>query len=196
MIRLLIVDDHAETRQNMIKELTPGGLIQVIAEAETSDQGWQTASKLLPDMILLDTHMPGLLSTIDLLKRLTSLRRAKVVILGGDGKAADVQDLLEAGAAGYVLKTDPPALIRMTILMISKGSKGVISPSLPRHITRLSGMERSLLRQLTQRGGISKAAARLQMEEAEFDKLTEQLAAKLELAEPAELVKWAKKHGF
>lgn len=107
-----------------------------------------------------------------------------------------MQDLLDAGAVGYVLKTDAPALIRMALLMVMRGSKGVVSPSLPRHITRLSPDERGVLRSITMRGKLNKAAERLGISEAELLEIVEGLMAKLELEKPEQLVKWAKKQGF
>lgn len=196
MIRLMVVDDHAPTRQMICEQLTQGGMIQVVAEAETSHDAWATASKVLPDIILLDLHLPGLYSTVDLLKRFSQLKRTKVVILSGIAKASEVQDLIEAGANGYVLKEDAPALIKMALLMVSKGSRSVISPNLPRHLTRLSAQERTILRYLTMRGKLSTAAERMGISQAELDDLIDHLVQKLELETPEALLRWAKKHGF
>src|SRR5579885_3735099 len=96
MIRLMVVDDHVPTREETVRELSAGGVIQVIAEAETSDEAWKTGQKLLPDVILLDLHLPGLLSTMDLLKRFATLPRGKVVIHASEARAPEVQDLLGA----------------------------------------------------------------------------------------------------
>lgn len=191
-----MVDDHAPTREQAVAQLSSGGLISIVGEAETSDQALKLARELLPDIVLLDLHLPGLVQTPDLIKKMTALRNVKVVIFASQGKAADVQDLLDYGAAAYVLKTDPPALLRMTILMVQRGSRGILSPSLPRHLTRLSEQERTVLRYITMRGKIAKAAERMGLEETEFNGIIEQLSTKLELDSPDKLVKWAKKHGF
>ena len=53
MIRLLLVDDHHESRQQIIPELKAGNLINVIGEAQTSDEALQMSEKLLPDIVLL-----------------------------------------------------------------------------------------------------------------------------------------------
>lgn len=196
MIRLMVVDDHAPTRKAVIDELVQGGMIQVVAEAETSHDAWTTASKILPDIVLLDLHLPGLYSTVDLLKKFGQLKRTRVVILSGIAKASEVQDLIDGGANGYVLKTDPPALIKMALLMVSKGSRSVISPSLPRHLTRLTAQERAILRHLTVRGKVASAAERMGLSQDELDQLLEHLVAKLELETPEALLKWARKHGF
>lgn len=192
----MVVDDHVETRQQTIANLTQGDLLKVVAEADTSHDAWKIASQILPDIVLLDLHLPGLYSTVDLLKRFGQLKRTKVVIFAGQGKASEVQDLLEAGASGYVLKTDAAALIKMALLMVSKGSRTVISPSLPRHLTRLTAQERTILRYIAMKGKLSKAAERMGIGEAELTELVEHLTEKLELESPDKLLRWARKHGF
>lgn len=196
MIRLMVVDDHAETRQEIVTQLTQGGLLKVVAEAATSHDAWQVASQILPDIVLLDLHLPGLYSTLDLLKRFGQLKRSKVVIFASQGKASEVQDLLDAGASGYVLKDDPPALLKMALLMVSKGSKWVISPSLPRHLTRLTAQERTILRYLTMRGKLTTAAERMGITQEELNNTVNHLVEKLELDDSDKLLRWAKKHGF
>jgi DNA-binding NarL/FixJ family response regulator len=196
MIRLLVVDDHQQTRSTIISQLTGDGLVSVVGEAETSDQALQLSEKLHPDVVLLDLHLPGLIPTVDLVKRLTALRNVKVLAFASETKAADVQEFLGAGACGYILKADPPALLRMSLLMVSRGSKNILSPSLPRNVTRLSSHERTLLREITKRGGISKAAARLGLSEQELSETLKELSEKLELHDLDSLVRWAKKNGF
>jgi two-component system nitrate/nitrite response regulator NarL len=195
-IRLVVVDDHAPTREQVIKDLSSGGVIKIVGEAQTSDEGLKVARELLPDIVLLDLHLPGLVGTMDMIKRLTSLRNVRVVMFASQGKPADVQDFLDAGAVGYVLKSDASALIRMALLMVSRGSKGVVSPALPRHVTRLSPEERLVLRQIVQRGKFSKAAQRMGISEGLLMLQVEALSIKLDLESPEHLVKWAKKQGF
>lgn len=196
MIRLLIADDHAPTRAQAIEDLQVDGVIKVIAETETTDDTLKVASQLFPDIVLLDIHMPGLMSTPELLKRLQQIRRVKVIMYAGEAKASEVQDLLDAGACAYILKTDPAALVRMSMLMVSRGSRGVVSPSLPRHLTRLSPQERAVLRHITKRGRLPQIAERMGVSEDELREILEHLSQKLELTSTAQLVKWAKKHGF
>jgi DNA-binding NarL/FixJ family response regulator len=196
MIRLLVVDDHQQTRSTIISYLAEEGLINVIGEAETSDQALKMSEQLHPDIVLLDLHLPGLIPSIDLVKRLTALRNVKVIAFASESKAADVQEVLAAGASGYVLKNDPPALLRMSLLMVSRGSKNILSPSLPRNVTRLTSPERTLLKEITKRGGISKAAGRLNLPEDELNGTLTELSAKLELGDLESLLRWAKKNGF
>lgn len=196
MIRLMVVDDHEPTRQEAVKELALDGVVEVVAQAETSDEAYKTAQLQLPDVVLLDLHLPGLVQIPDLIKRLVGLKNCKVIMFASEGKAAEVQDLLDCGAVGYVLKTDQAALIRMAIIMATRGSKAVISPSLPRHITHLSNQERAILRHLTLHSGLKKAAQRMGITQEALDDALNHLCEKLELEDAEQLVKWAKKHGF
>ena len=196
MTRLLVVDDHIQTREEIVRELSTGGVIKIVGQAGTSDEALKMARELLPDIVLLDLHLPGLISTVDLIKRMTALRNVKVVMFASQGKASDVQDLLDTGAVGYILKSDSPALIRMALLMVMKGSKGIVSPALPRHITRLTPEERSVLRHITMRGKLAKAAQRMGMEEDRLNSIVAALCDKVELDSSEKLIKWAKKHGF
>ncbi|MFN8657799.1 MAG: response regulator [Candidatus Obscuribacterales bacterium] len=195
-IRLMVVDDHPPTREAAVTALQADGIIEVIGEAETSDEAWKMASALLPDVVLLDLHLPGLMQTEVLIKKLASLRNAHVVVYASQSKAAEVQDLLDVGACAYILKADPPALARMAILMVTRGSTGVLSPSLPRNITKLDQAERNILKHVTKRGGVPKAAERMGLTEFDLNQILEALAEKLELPNGDYLVRWAKKHGF
>jgi DNA-binding NarL/FixJ family response regulator len=196
MIRLLVVDDHSQTRIEIIRQLTEEGLIKVVAEADTSDSALKLCEKLLPDVVLLDLYLPGLIATRALTKRLTSLRNVKVIAFASDAKAANVHDFIEAGASAYVLKSDPPALVKMAILMVFKGSRQIFSPALPKELTRITQADTVLLRELAKRGGVSKAAARLDINQEKLTVALEDLKNRLELADLQGLTKWARKNGF
>jgi DNA-binding NarL/FixJ family response regulator len=196
MIRILVVDDHTPTREAAMQELETGGIIQVVGQAETSDEAYKTAAQLLPNMVLLDLHLPGLMTTQTLITKLVALKNVHVIVYASQSKAAEVQDLFDLGASAYVTKTDPWPLIKMSILMVSRGSQGIISPALPKNLTRMTPQERSILRQVTKRGGLPKAAERMGITEYDLTQLLGHLVDKLELDDVDKLVKWAKKHGF
>lgn len=196
MIRILVVDDHTPTREAAVRELQTDGIIQVVGEAETSDEAYKTAQQLLPNMVLLDLHLPGLMPTTNLITKLVGLKNVHIIVYATQAKASEVQDLFDLGASAYVLKTDPWPLIKMSILMVSRGSSGIISPALPKNLTRMTPQERGILRQVTKRGGLAKAADRMGITEYDLHKLLEHIVEKLELDDVDKLVKWAKKHGF
>jgi DNA-binding NarL/FixJ family response regulator len=196
MIRMLIVDDNPECLQAAVKKLSAGDLIEVVGTAMTSDEAFQEAKKLLPDIVLLDLYLPGLLSLPALVKKLIDLPNVKIIAYAGEGKAAEVQELFEFGVSAYMLKSDPAELLRMSVLMVQRDSKGVVSSGLPRHITRISEFERAVLLHVTKRGGIPKAADRTGITEHELVETLEHLAEKLELDGYQDVIKWARKNGY
>jgi DNA-binding NarL/FixJ family response regulator len=196
MIRLVIVEDHAPARQKVLQELSGTDFIEVVAEAETSDEALRLAQKLLPDVVLLDLHLPGLLAQPVLLKKLSALKNVRVVIFADAGRAAQVQELLDAGARAYVLKQDPGELLRMSILMVYRGSRRIVSPGLPKNLLRLTGQERQVLSEIGKRGGIVRAAQRMGLSEADLNQVISEIAAKLEIESNEKLARWAKKNGF
>jgi len=50
----------------------------VIGEAGTSDEAWKMSSQLLPDIVLLDLHLPGFIQSFDLVKKLASLKNVRI----------------------------------------------------------------------------------------------------------------------
>jgi two-component system nitrate/nitrite response regulator NarL len=196
MIRLLVVDDHIPSREDAVAKLNADGIIQVVGEAETSDEALKMATQLLPEIVLLDLHLPGLIQTNDLIKRLVNLKNVKVIVYASEAKAAEVQDLFDCGACAYVVKTDAWPLVKMTILMVTRGNRSIISPALPRNLLRIGAQERNILRQITKRGGLPKAAERMGISEYDLTRILELLAEKLEIEDPDKLLRWAKKHGF
>lgn len=195
-IRLLVVDDHQQTREAIVQELSSGGLIRVAGEAKTSDEALKIARELLPDLVLLDLHLPGLLGTTELIKKMTALRNVKVVLFASEAKLAEVQPYLAAGAHGYMLKTDNAVLLRMALLMVSRGSRNIISPALPRYIIGLSIQERALLAELARPGNVAKIAQRLGISPENLTAQANSLAAKFELKDIEQLRRWTKKNGF
>lgn len=196
MIRVLVVDDNQESRERVIPVLKTGDMITVIGEAQTSDEALQMADKLLPDVVLLDLHLPGLLTPPSLIQKLSALRNVKVIAFADNNKASEVQELLEAGASGYILKSDSSVLIRMSIIMVARGSKNVLSSTLPRKINHLTSQERVILKYVIHSNRIEKAASELGISEGQLNAALSHLADKLELNTVDELKKWAKKNGF
>jgi DNA-binding NarL/FixJ family response regulator len=106
MTRILIADDHDIVRRGIreLLETHPGW--QVCAEASNGRQAVELASKLHPDVVLLDIAMPELngLDATRHIKR--TVPRAEVLIFTMHETEQLVHDVLAAGALGYVLKSD------------------------------------------------------------------------------------------
>ena len=108
--RVLIVDDHPLTREALSSLLGVHGF-EVCGCASDGEQAIVEAARLRPDLVLLDLSMPGL----DGLSALPRLREAapeaEVVVLTASGTEENLLAAIRAGAAGYLLKTEPPERI-------------------------------------------------------------------------------------
>jgi DNA-binding NarL/FixJ family response regulator len=108
--RILLVDDHPLTRSALAGLLRQHGF-DVVAEAADGAEAIEFAGKLHPDLILLDLSMPGM----DGLTALPRLREAapacEVVVLTASGTEENLLGAIRGGAAGYLLKSEPPERI-------------------------------------------------------------------------------------
>jgi DNA-binding NarL/FixJ family response regulator len=108
--RILIVDDHPLTREALAALLDQHGFF-VIGREGDGESAVHAAARLQPDVVLLDLSMPGLNG----LDALPSIRAAapecEVVVLTASGTEDNLLAAIRGGAAGYLLKSEPPERI-------------------------------------------------------------------------------------
>src|SRR5437868_3609350 len=118
--RILIVNDHPLTREALASLLGAHGL-DVIGCASDGAEAIAEAGRLQPDLVLLDLSMPGL----DGLTALPRLREAapecEVVVLTASGTEDNLLAAIRGGAAGYLLKTEPPERIAAFLAGVANG---------------------------------------------------------------------------
>ena len=140
--RILIVDDHPLTREALSSLLASHGF-DVVGVASDGADAVVEAARLLPDLVLLDLSMPG----VDGLTALPQLREAapecEVVVLTASGTEANLLAAIRAGAAGYLLKTEPPERIASFLEGVANG-EAALSGSIARRLLEevRSGNER------------------------------------------------------
>lgn len=121
--QVLIVDDHPLMRRGIRQLLALNTDFNVVAEAGDGESAVELASRLEPDVILLDLNMKGM-SGLD---TLNALRReevtAQVIILTASDSTSDIYALINAGADGYLLKDSDPEVLLNDILAGAKGGK-------------------------------------------------------------------------
>ena len=105
-LRILVVDDHAVVRRGVraLLESQPGW--EVAAEAATGREAVDLAKRLQPDIVVLDLSLPelnGLDATRQILKESP---RTEVLVLTMHHSEELARTVLQAGARGYVLKSD------------------------------------------------------------------------------------------
>ena len=104
---ILLVDDHPLTRDGLAALLGGHGF-NVVGQASDGHEAIELAAELQPNVILLDLSMPGL-SGLEALPRLrVEAPECEVVVLTASGDEDNLLAAIRGGAAGYLLKTEPP----------------------------------------------------------------------------------------
>lgn len=127
MIKVLLIDDHEMVRLGVSSYLSIQEDIEVIGEAENGRQGYEKAMTLRPDVILMDLvmeEMDGIESTKAILK---DWPEAKIIIVTSFIDDEKVYPAIEAGAAGYLLKTSIAHEIADAIRATQRGER-VLEP--------------------------------------------------------------------
>lgn len=124
---VLLADDHTILRAGLRLLIDSQPDLSVVGEAGSGDEALQQARQHRPDVILLDLNMPGRdgLATIPALREL--LPESRILILTMHDDAHYLQDALQAGAAGYVLKKAADAELLLAIRAVLKGETYVHS---------------------------------------------------------------------
>jgi two-component system, NarL family, response regulator NreC len=121
-IRVLIADDHTVLRQALryMLEAHPG--LEVVGEASNGREAVDLAEKLRPDVVLMDTVMPGL-NGIEATRQIRRrLPKVKVLMLTGYQEDEQVAGALKAGASGYVIKKSEIDELLLGIQAVHRGN--------------------------------------------------------------------------
>ncbi|WP_322756462.1 response regulator transcription factor [Frankia sp. Cas3] len=121
MIRVLLVDDQAVVRAGLRTILECQDDLEVVGEAADGSQAFALTAALDPDVVIMDIRMP-VLDGIETTRRLVaSAVRARILMLTTYGLDEYVYEALRAGAAGFLLKTDPPARLVDAVRVVAAG---------------------------------------------------------------------------
>jgi DNA-binding NarL/FixJ family response regulator len=109
-VRILIADDHEMVRRGVrsVLEQQPGWA--VCAEATTGRETVTAAVELRPDVIVLDISMPEL-NGLEAARQIRHVWPANIIVLTMHDSDELVAEVLDAGARGYVLKSDAGRLL-------------------------------------------------------------------------------------
>jgi len=127
MIKVLLVDDHEMVRLGVSSYLSIQPDIEVVGEAENGLIGYEKAMESRPDVILMDLVMEVMDGIEATKKILADWPEAKVIIVTSFIDDEKVYPAIEAGAAGYLLKTSSAKDIANAIRSAYNGEK-VLEP--------------------------------------------------------------------
>jgi len=125
--RVLLVDDHAVLRAGLRRLLEDQPDLTVVGEAGMAVEAIDLASRLQPDLILLDLGMPGL-GGLEALPRLRQAApEARLLVLTMHDDEGYLRQALHSGAAGYVLKKAADHELLSAIRAVQRGEVYVYS---------------------------------------------------------------------
>ena len=179
---------------------------EVCAEAEDGRRALALAVVLKPDLVVVDVAMPGL-NGIDVTRRLRRLLpKTGVLVLTMHHTASLVEDALDAGALGYVLKSDPIDVLVSAVQHVLTGQT-YVSPQLCAEPTvttfgksanrlkdPLTRREREVLQLLSEGHGNKEIGSELGISTKTAETHRARLMTKLGLHSLASLVRYAVRH--
>lgn len=202
-VRVVVVDDHPVVREGLCAMFHDAPGIAVVGAASEGEGAIELATRLEPDVVLMDIRMPGM-SGIEALRRIKALRpcTAVIIITMYDTKTY-LLEALGAGATGYLVKDSPVEifchaihaamggyavvkgdLLRQAIQGILRGGAEAGSQNLDSRLAqRLTPRELDVLR-LVARGCLNKEIAKeLSLAEVTVKKYVQSIMAKLAVSD-------------
>jgi DNA-binding NarL/FixJ family response regulator len=121
LVRILLVEDFEPFRRFIRSQLQPRLDLEVIAEASDGLEAVHVAGQLQPDLILLDIGLPKL-NGIEAARRIRKLcPESKIVFLSQESSADVIEEALNSGGTGYVVKTNAGSELLDAIDAITDG---------------------------------------------------------------------------
>ena len=121
--RVLLVEDHETVRQGLRMVLESQSDIEVVAEAANGRIAVEHSERYRPDVVVLDLSMPEMngLAAAQAIKQ--RCPETAIVALTRHDDAAFVDELMKAGASGYVLKQSPTTQLLKAVRTVSAGGE-------------------------------------------------------------------------
>jgi DNA-binding NarL/FixJ family response regulator len=207
--RIFLVEDHTVFRAGVRAEL--GDAVEVIGEADEVAAAIELINERLPDVVLLDVHLPGGGGQAVLRGVLPHHPEVQFLALSVSDAPEDVIAVIRAGARGYITKTISGGELLQAVYRVAAGdavfsprlagfvldafsqmtATGAFSTGLDPELDQLSPREREVLR-LIARGYTYKEVARdLTIATKTVESHVSSVLRKLQLSTRHELTRWA-----
>ena len=128
-IELLVVDDHTLFRRGLVALLSQDERFNVADQAGDIGEALRCISRAVPDLILLDNHLPGVLGVDGIATLKSAAPQVRILMLTVSENENDLAAALQAGADGYLLKTVELDHLCDFIVKVLAG-ESVISPEM------------------------------------------------------------------
>jgi len=205
-IRVLLVDDHRMVLEGLRVLLEPLEYLEVVGTASTGAEALTAAAATRPHVVLLDINLPDT-SGVEVFQQLTATYPGlKIVALTTINERSYLTRMLEAGAAGYVLKNALPEELAEAIAKVYAGKKYfsdevqelLLTPPAPAGPAApvLTPREKEVLAQIANGYTSQEIADRLFVSHLTIETHRRSLLTKFEVSNAAMLIKQAAHFGL
>jgi DNA-binding NarL/FixJ family response regulator len=200
----VLVDDHRLFRSGVRAEL--GSRVEVVGEGEDVTSGVAAITQTVPDVVLLDVHLPGGGGVEVLRAVLPKLPDVRFLAVSVSDAAEDVIGTIRAGARGYVTKTISGADLADAVIRVAEGDAvfsprlaGFVldafaatdAPSIDPELDALTQREREVLRLIARGYAYKEIAKELFISVKTVETHVSSVLRKLQLSNRHELTRWA-----
>lgn len=210
MVSIIVADDHKIVREGLIRLLESRADFQVIGEASNGEEAVALVMERRPDIVLMDINMPKL-SGIDATRQLGKAGcPSKILVLSMHESRAYVEEVLRAGASGYVVKNSASKDVHNAIDAVRAGAS-YLSPAItqqvvdaiarpgdggPSGVAMLTDREREVLKLIAEGLSSKEIASELGVSLKTIDSHRSNLMEKLDIHKVSGLVRFAIRTGL
>jgi DNA-binding NarL/FixJ family response regulator len=135
MIRVILVDDHPVVRSGIRRMLEKAEDIEIAGEATLGEEALRLVEKTPADVLLLDMELPDIPGTQVAKQVKQNHPELKILSLSAHDDSTYVRQVLELGAAGYLMKDEAPEVILEAVRGVANGQQGWISRGIAAQMT-------------------------------------------------------------
>ena len=136
-LRIILAEDHETIRDGLKLLVNSRADMEVVGEADNGRTALQLAEEFSPDVVVMDISMPELNGLQATKKLKDKSPQVKVLILTRHSEPGYLQELLQAGAGGYVLKQSKSEELIRAILAVAAGQTYLDPAITERAVTQL-----------------------------------------------------------
>jgi DNA-binding NarL/FixJ family response regulator len=212
LIRVILADDHTVVRTGLKAVLSAAKDIDVIGEARNGTEAVALTERFNPDVLVMDLSMPEL-DGIGAMKLITEKKlRSRVLILTMHAEEDYLVPLMEAGAAGYLVKSAADRELIDAVRTVARGDlyvRAAAARVLAQNLTKkdpvkadrerfekLTARERDVLRFVAQGYSAPEIGERLFISAKTVDTYKQRIQEKLSLGHRSEYVQFALRLGL
>jgi DNA-binding NarL/FixJ family response regulator len=208
-IRIVLADDHRMFREALRSMLADEPGIEIVAEAGNAAETFDCLNRLRPDVLVLDIAMPDM-NGIEVARQASEqYPQLRIVALSGYADRLFVENMLQAGALAYVVKSAGRDELLLAIRAAASG-RHFLSPEVTGNmlgqrrpgesgtppLSSLAPRERAVLKLLAQGGRSTDIARELGIKTSTVDTHRRNIKKKLKLSSIADLTRYAIREGL